>query len=801
MGPVINAPDNAAVLGGFLPDCVLWGLDPGVSVCVISCPANWNSLRPRFARFTPAPRIDFPRYNRLPKSERIYAKGEFLKHMDTVIQDWIHNTLSSPEAMDDTWESLKQCIKAAALATLPLVTRKRPETKFMTEALYTLQQQIRHCESQRTATILFEGHVYNRKTHLHVLRGRLHRGLRRARLNYINKQCAEAAAALRRRDLRSLYRTLREMTDTAKPPPRDYLSIPPEERHSYFRTLFAAARPPVDSALLAEMAALADVQKATKWRSQIPDSAPSVEEIRQAIAKLKTGRSPGVEGLEAELLQLGSSVIAAPLQRLCETFWAHLDHLPPDWANSEILPILKRGKPASQPSSYRPISLVSIVSKIIMHVLHARLSPMVDDTVGDYQNGFRRGRSTTDAIFTYRRLCEKYRQMQAGQLHTCFVDLTQAFDRVSWDLLWHALAISGTPERLISVIKAFYHGSSVTVRTHWSEPDQGSFTPTAGVRQGCVLSPTLFILMFDYILRLVMKGTTSYPERINWPVLGGSLLPLLGYADDIALIACNMPALQARMTQMASICSRANMQLSTKTKVQHLQAPGSSAPPQPNLQLPGLEIEATDTFLYLGSEVNSTLNLDAVIRDRLAKASAVFGQLARIWTATSLPARIKATMYLTLVRPIALYGAETWILTASQESILDVQDMRWIRRLTGTLLSQQLYNTDIRAKAQCPVPLSEVCRQYRLRYYGHLSRMAPDRAPLIALHGSAPGPRRPGRPPATWLALLAADAQTRGLTLDDLDQLAPNRDNYREKVVKADRTDGIPTRTRPIPRS
>ncbi len=135
-----------------------------------------------------------------------------------------------------------------------------------------------------------------------------------------------------------------------------------------------------------------------------------------------------------------------------------------------------------------------MISKVIMLVLQARLSPMVDDTVGDYQHGFRRGRSTTDAIFTLQRLCEKFRERQKGQLHICFIDLMQAFDSVSWELLWHALRISGTPDRIITVIRLLYTQSTVRVRTNPMESDPGSFTPTAGVRQGCILSPTLFIL-------------------------------------------------------------------------------------------------------------------------------------------------------------------------------------------------------------------------------------------------------------------------------------------------------------------
>ena len=123
---------------------------------------------------------------------------------------------------------------------------------------------------------------------------------------------------------------------------------------------------------------------------------------------------------------------------------------------SEILPILKLGTHADDIKSYRPISIVSMASKVLMKILYTQLAPMVEDTVGDYQHGFRHARSTTDAIFTLRVLTEKLRQTQGGQLHACFIGLTQAFDLVSWELLWHALRLSGTPEPLVHVPRALY---------------------------------------------------------------------------------------------------------------------------------------------------------------------------------------------------------------------------------------------------------------------------------------------------------------------------------------------------------
>ena len=759
--------------------------------------ADFRWRTPRTSHAPQEPKTNWDYLHRLPKEQRDALRDAFFSGLEPLLSDIMNDTLATPEALDSCWDHLKDSIKQVARDTLPLRSPPRRETKYMTADLHRLLQELQRYKSLTATTVEINGIPIPRTTHVHYLHDHLRRGLRQAQHCYITQQCHLATESIRHHDLKSLYKILRDLTATSKPPPIDHLSLPAHVRHAHFRSLFAAARPPVDDALLAEMTSLADATKANKWRHTISSEPPTLDEIRSAITLLKTGRAPGVEGLEAELFKFGIDAIAPPLQRLCTVMWTH-NHIPREWSLSEILPILKPGKPSNLPTSYRPISIVSMISKILMLVLHARLSPMVDDTVGDYQHGFRKGRSTTDAIFTYQRLCEKYRQTQASQLHTCFVDLTQAFDTVSWDLLWHTLQISGTPPRIITLLRTLYLGSTVKIRTHPSEPEQPTFTPTAGVRQGCVLSPTLFILMFDYVVRVALKGMDTFPERTHWPVLGGALLAILGYADDLALIARHLPALESRMHTLQTTCTRAGLILSDKTKI--MSHPGSeSIPPTTPLQLSGLTVEVVSKFKYLGAEVTATMMTESTIRARLAKASTAFALLSSIWRTSHLPTRIKSLMYKTLVRPIALYGAETWAFPEGLESLLDSADMAWLRQIAGVSRIQKIRNDTVRQRAQCLVSLSEACRQYRLRYYGHTCRLPSHRAPNIALHRDAPGHRRQGRPSTAWLTLVEADAASRGLNIEDLYNLAAERDEYREKVVYADRLDGKPTRMRPRP--
>ena len=150
-------------------------------------------------------------------------------------------------------------------------------------------------------------------------------------------------------------------------------------------------------------------------------------------------------------------------------------------------------------------------------------------------------------------------------------------------------------------------------------------------------------------------------------------------------------------------------------------------------------------------------------------------------------------LYLSLIRPIAIYSSETWALTWALEQEVSVAEMQWIRRYAHVSLRQEYTNVDVRRRAHCPITMSEACRQSRLRYYGHVCRMDPKRAPRWILHHDVPGKRKQGRPQNSWLRVLELDAATRGLSRLDLHRLAPDRAAYRHHVVYAARLDGQAT--------
>ena len=125
----------------------------------------------------------------------------------------------------------------------------------------------------------------------------------------------------------------------------------------------------------------------------------------------------------------------------------------------------------------------------MLKIILNRLKPQAEKIISEEQAGFRAGRSTTEPIFNLRILCEEYLQHQQDLFHV-FIDLKKAFDRDWHAALWATMKKYNISTNLIQVTKNLYNKATSAVIFHSSIGDW--FRTTVGVRQGCLLSPTLF---------------------------------------------------------------------------------------------------------------------------------------------------------------------------------------------------------------------------------------------------------------------------------------------------------------------
>ena len=175
------------------------------------------------------------------------------------------------------------------------------------------------------------------------------------------------------------------------------------------------------------------------------------------------------------------------LHRICNKIWK-TGEWPKDWTQSLVITLPKKGN-LQKCQNYRTISLICHPSKVMLRIILNRLKPVAEKIIAEEQAGFRAGRSTTEQIFNLRLLCEKYGEHQQDLYHV-FIDFKKAFDRVWHEALWATMKSYNINANLIQVIEKLYRNASSAVYLNNTIGEW--FRTSVGVRQGCLLSPTLF---------------------------------------------------------------------------------------------------------------------------------------------------------------------------------------------------------------------------------------------------------------------------------------------------------------------
>ena len=152
----------------------------------------------------------------------------------------------------------------------------------------------------------------------------------------------------------------------------------------------------------------------------------------------------------------------------------------------------------SECSKYCTIALISHVIKVMLKILQARLQQYVNHELPDVQAGFIKGRGTRVQIANICWIIKKAREFQKN-IYFCFIDYAKAFDCVNPSELWKILKEVGSPDPLTCLLRNLYAGQEATVRTGCGTTDW--FQIGKAVRQGCILSPCLFNLYAEYIMR------------------------------------------------------------------------------------------------------------------------------------------------------------------------------------------------------------------------------------------------------------------------------------------------------------
>ena len=329
----------------------------------------------------------------------------------------------------------------------------------------------------------------------------------------------------------------------------------------------------------------------------------------------------------------------------------------------------------------------------------------------------------------------------------------------------------GISEKLVRILNSLYKDTKARVRVNGTLSE--SLSLKTGVKQGCVLSPLLFNIFMDWIVQRVMKKMEhtgvkiQYTKQRKWlnmkerDLTETILVNTLLYADDMVILDANFDNVKMFVEELdRELCSVGMMMNVKKTKMMVLN--GKVKEP---ITLRGEKIDVEDSFPYLGVSIKTQQSSSGEeVATRIAKAIRVFKNLYHpLWKRKQVSVKTKMAIYRAAVLPVLLYGSETWVLSVKESGRLEVFQMKCLRQILGITKFEHQRNEDIRAKAeQCTV--GELVTRSRLRWLGHVVRMAEGRLPPRLLFGRIEGVSKTGRPVGRWRDMIQADLKKRKVT-------------------------------------
>uniref|UniRef100_A0A4W2F3P0 Reverse transcriptase domain-containing protein n=1 Tax=Bos indicus x Bos taurus TaxID=30522 RepID=A0A4W2F3P0_BOBOX len=360
-------------------------------------------------------------------------------------------------------------------------------------------------------------------------------------------------------------------------------------------------------------------------------------EVKWALESITMNEGSGGDGIPVELFQVLKDDAVKVLHSICQQIWK-TQQWPQDWKMSVFIPIPKKGN-AKECSNYHTIALISHASKVMLKILQARLQQYVNRELPDVQAGFRKGRGTRDQIASW--ITKKARAFQKN-IYFCFIDYAKAFDCVDHNKLENSERDGNTRPPDLPLEKPVCR-SGATVRTGHGTTDW--FQIGKGVHQVCILSPCLFNLYAEYIMR--NAGPDEPQAGIK---IAGRNINNLRYSDDTTLMA-ESEELKSLLMKVKEESEKVGLKLNIqKTKIM-------ASSPITSWQIDG---ETVADFIFGGSKITADGDRSHENKRCLLLGRKVMTNLDSILKSRDITLSTKVHLLKAMVFPVVMYGCESW---------------------------------------------------------------------------------------------------------------------------------------------
>lgn len=365
-------------------------------------------------------------------------------------------------------------------------------------------------------------------------------------------------------------------------------------------------------------------------------------ELKLLIKKIEKHKNSGIKGLSSALFKITAKILL-PQFRFLFNLCIRTSTFPTKWKNTIITPLFKAGD-LKDPGNYRPIACIPLPSKLLEKCLHSQLNDYLENSeqLSNVQFGFRKGRSTNQAIFSY--LDHIYNNIN-NNLNTLavYVDFKKAFDTVYHLTLLDKLKELNISNTAINLFHSYLTNRAQQVHSNktLSSPD---FIKT-GVPQGSTLGPLLFIIYIN-----------SLPSQLKHS-------KCLLFADDTVIFHSSdnfnnsFNVLQTDLDRLHVWCRKNLLEVNaSKTKVafftsKHL---NSTTKPYKKLTLGHTDLDYVNEYKYLGVTIDTSLTFKKHISIIIKSITHKAYQLQKIRNCLS--SKIALQLYKSMILPVIDYG-------------------------------------------------------------------------------------------------------------------------------------------------
>lgn len=412
----------------------------------------------------------------------------------------------------------------------------------------------------------------------------------------------------------------------------------------------------------------------------------TVRKIRKIIAGLDISKSSGPDGIPVSVFKHLSRELSPVLSKLFKQC-VSTGEFPSCWKIASVVPVPKKGSDSSLPSSYRPISLLPIAGKIFEAVLNQTIVNFLEtqNLLSEAQYGFRHSRSTADLLSYVTEHVSRILDRQ-GETRSVALDISKAFDKVWHRGLLLKLRSYGIGDQLHKLLASFLSDRQISVVLDGQK--SSTKVINAGVPQGSILGPTLFLLYIN-----------DLPDCL--------VSKLVMYADDTTLFN-SKERLRNSTQQRQHLCDTLNEDLrqvsdwgtkwlvsfnpSKTQSILHSRLKGDDA--QYRIQMSGNLVREQKSISFLGLTVTNDLSWKPYIQSISKQAAQRIGSLYR--ASSYLPPQTVCYLYKSTIRPLMEYCCHLWAgAPQTHLNLLDRVEKR-ARNLMGNKLANELQPLSVR---------------------------------------------------------------------------------------------------------